>query len=341
MKRFIKFAGFIDGAKGFIPASIADFVDEFEAGRLKPENEIDPDEFYSKLDSGDSKSVYVRLWDNSVRRGDAVIYQYLWKGRKVYVITKKGRGRKRRAAFFVEGRIEEGTGRAKSYRDLIDELREMGYKVVSTPKKAGFVFPDGSIVEIGDEDHSVIGYEDRERFGILTYRFDSEGSLYLRIEGDVSLQQERALRKFKPNKWIFIDVDGHSLEFEAREVDDLGYLVSKVAKNPAMFRRMSYESLQVHVYETYVKKVLNEYKSLISLLEASDKQKECAKKYAVLDKDGNIKHFKGPPGKGIRFRNCVEYFKCLGKSEEQAKGICAEIARRKCVAGAKYACGRR
>ncbi len=88
-----------------------------------------------------------------------------------------------------------------------------------------------------------------------------------------------------------------------------------------------------------------EYAEILEALqymeELSGKALACAQKYAVLDGEGNIKHFKGPPGQGVRFKNCVEYFRCLGKSEERAKGICAAIARAKCRAGAKYACGRR
>ena len=91
--------------------------------------------------------------------------------------------------------------------------------------------------------------------------------------------------------------------------------------------------------ERHIQSTLREYKETLSLLEELEgKALKCAQKYAVV-KNGEIKHFKGPPGRGVRFRNCVEYFKCLGKDDKQAKGICASIARAKCRAGAKYACG--
>jgi len=46
-------------------------------------------------------------------------------------------------------------------------------------------------------------------------------------------------------------------------------------------------------------------------------------------------HFKGRAGTGERFENCVKYFSvCEGKSEESARKICAEIARRKYGASA-------
>ncbi len=97
-------------------------------------------------------------------------------------------------------------------------------------------------------------------------------------------------------------------------------------------------------YRRAVSDVVIEYGEIVealSFLEGLEgKSLKCAQKYAVLDDSGNIKHFKGPPGKGIRFRNCVDYFKCLGKGEERAKGICAAIARAKCRSGDRYACGR-
>lgn len=98
-------------------------------------------------------------------------------------------------------------------------------------------------------------------------------------------------------------------------------------------------------YSELVRDLVIEYAEIIEALgyleELSGKAITCARKYAVLDGSGNIRHFKGPPGRGIRFRNCVEYFRCLGKSEERAKGICAAIARAKCRMGKKYACGKR
>lgn len=76
-------------------------------------------------------------------------------------------------------------------------------------------------------------------------------------------------------------------------------------------------------YQGYVQEVVR--KTLLLMEDAS----ACAKRYAVV-KDGKIVHFKGPYGKGIRFRNCVKYFvNCKGYSEKRARAICGSIARKK------------
>ncbi len=89
-------------------------------------------------------------------------------------------------------------------------------------------------------------------------------------------------------------------------------------------------------YEAYVARVLGEYRKLVE-----GDGESCAKKYAVLDGGGKVIHFKGPPGKGVRFKNCVKYFMdCKGLTKEKAQKMCAEIARRKCQAGKRWACGK-
>ncbi len=77
----------------------------------------------------------------------------------------------------------------------------------------------------------------------------------------------------------------------------------------------------------YVDKVYMETLEVLkTLLEKDD---ACAKKYAVV-KNGKIVHFKGPPGIGVRFNNCVKYFRdCKGYSEKRAKTICGIIAVKK------------
>lgn len=90
------------------------------------------------------------------------------------------------------------------------------------------------------------------------------------------------------------------------------------------------------LYEGYVARVLREYRRFTEA-----ENKECAKKYAVLGNKGEVFHFKGPPGKGVRFKNCVKYFMdCKGLTKGKAQRMCAEIARKKCQAGKRWACGR-
>ncbi len=238
--------------------------------------------------------------------------------------------------------IAEGVGTdAKSWKEIIDELEEIGYKAVRYPKTSGFIFPDGTIVEIGDDDHTVVSRKAQRRFGIHSYRITtSTKELFIRIEGDLTPQQVKAFEKFNVRlpflKAVYIDIeDKYSFEFGKGEVDDLGYLVDQLYHNPKMYKRMSMDS-----YEEYVKRILEEYLRQVGLFEANDK--ECAKKYAVLDANGRVLHFKGPPGKGVRFKNCVRFFMdCKGLTQKQAEKMCAEIARKKCQAGKKWACGRR
>ncbi len=86
---------------------------------------------------------------------------------------------------------------------------------------------------------------------------------------------------------------------------------------------------RIELYAEYVSLILDEYYELIKMLEGID---VCTKAYAVVDKNGRIKHFKGKPGVGERFKNCTLYFKCKGYDDQKAKGICGMIAARKCKA---------
>lgn len=90
---------------------------------------------------------------------------------------------------------------------------------------------------------------------------------------------------------------------------------------------------EIENFIKHIETVLNEYKEL---LEKADK---CIQAYAVADKDGKVKHFKGRKGTGERFKNCILYFQCKGYDEKQAQKICGMIAAKKCKAGDKYACG--
>jgi len=83
----------------------------------------------------------------------------------------------------------------------------------------------------------------------------------------------------------------------------------------------------LRVTEPYREDLTAELEALRFIVEAKkgkSKSSKCREKY--LSEEG---HFKGKAGTGERFDNCVKYQKCLGKSEEAAKRICAAIKKRK------------
>lgn len=61
-------------------------------------------------------------------------------------------------------------------------IKGTGY-VIGYGFRGGFIFKDGSILDIKDDDHSIISFDYVCKNGIITYRI-SEGDLYIRIIKD-------------------------------------------------------------------------------------------------------------------------------------------------------------
>jgi len=89
-------------------------------------------------------------------------------------------------AFFPEELIEE-----------VEFALSAGYSFVSFPIKGGYIFPDGSILEIGDDDHSLISMDLWKKYKLITYRLISNGKdVEIRMFVPITKAQARVLRRF-------------------------------------------------------------------------------------------------------------------------------------------------
>jgi hypothetical protein len=76
----------------------------------------------------------------------------------------------------------------------IEEIFEI-YHPTNRIKKGGFILSDGTIVEIGLDDHSILPPGLWEKYGIMTYRFiNNNRDLFIRILDRISDQQLNTLR---------------------------------------------------------------------------------------------------------------------------------------------------
>ena len=114
-----------------------------------------------------------------------------------------------------------------------DELVSVGYREVNHPIRAGFIFPDGSIVDIDLDDHSVVDQGELEEFGIITYRYSSNGDLFIKLFAEPTDEQIEALSNFPIKGVVYIDIykDGEVYSVELYYVTDWGIL-TRLYRNP-------------------------------------------------------------------------------------------------------------
>lgn len=73
-------------------------------------------------------------------------------------------------------------------------IKENGY-VLNYAFRGGFIFNDGSVLDIGDEDHRIINFDYSCKKGIVTYRIINKGDLYIRyIKNNFFYKQKQVIK---------------------------------------------------------------------------------------------------------------------------------------------------
>ena len=117
--------------------------------------------------------------------------------------------------------------------ELVKEVEfalEAGYSFVSFPVKAGYILPDGSILEIGSDDHSLINRALWEKYNLITYRLISGGyDVEIRMFMPITQAQVRVLRNFIKKSpvldvWLNVVRNGSEVRYRFSPEEAIGAL---------------------------------------------------------------------------------------------------------------------